>query len=306
MKSWSYLILWKNKWSFFILGLFFVIGGWGLNYAMHEANTLVTLPIAVQKLDERALATTYVEELRQTAHVQIIDVPKNELFLTDYITQQRAAAVVIIPADFEERLNDGDTKGLLQLYVGEAMPSDIAQELLSKVAYRQQLPVTILKHLTNSNVEISLEKVRMTYEEVSPTGKLTQRSFSQASAQSISGAIVACIIFSIATLQVVLNRSMLQIQPLQRAQHRASFYSAYTMYHAIWLTIGFFIVRFLAEFANSFNSLVWFFFMALLFEIGIVLLLTFIRTWSHQMFMAIVWTALFILLVVSIQVGGIK
>lgn len=307
MKPFFQLIVIKNWRTYASLMVLFLLFGGGMNIIVAEQNRLLELPIAVQDLDNSQLSKQFVAELKKQPRFHVQELVVSERYPEDEVAKQRAAAVVVIPKDYAKRLTERRTSGLLTLYVQHNIVGDIVTESISKAAYKQQLPFIVATHLKDK--EVSLDDVLAQYKKVEPAGQLTMRSLTAASPQSLGLAAIVVVMLVLGVTQIGLNRALCQPAALARilvyeANYR-KFYAVYILAHSVVLVSGALCVMLLTGLALSGVALLTLFVAAILFEIGVVLLLIHVRTWSHQLFMALIWALTLAVVIVVLQLGGV-
>ena len=307
MKSFFQLIVVKN-WRTYVslFALFLVLGGL-LKIVVAEQNQLLKLPVAIQDLDHSPLSRQFVSELKKQPRFAVDELPETARYVEDEVTKQRAVAVLIIPKDYAKRMTTRRTSDLLTLYVQHTIVGDIVTETISKTAYKQQLPFLVATHLQPK--DIALETIWTHYEKIEPAGQLTMRSVAVASPQSLRLTVIVVVMLLVGVVQVGLNRTLCQPHALARirlyeADYR-KFYSVYMAAHSLTLIGGASCMMWLVGLSWSFPAVMMLFLLALLFELGVALLLVYVRTWSHQLFMAFIWAMTLAALWTILQLGGI-
>lgn len=302
MKAWFLLIVRHRLYTYGLMLVVLVVAALMMKVVMTQANEAVQVPIAVQRLDDGEMAKRYLEQLKRTDHVRVIDVKSDEVFLERYVTQQQAVAVVIIPKDYSVRVANGNTKALLTVYAANNVASNIALELLSRTIYEQQLPPLVTKHLGYADQALPLEDVWAYYRTVSIDDQLTQKTFTTASTSSLSFSAILAVALLLSTIQLFANRALTHPPALARARHPLSFVVVYTFAHAVVLTIGVLLMGMIIDVALTANALVKAFVLFIVFEMMISLLIYYVQTRSHQLFLAILIAGVLAVL----QLGGVR
>jgi ABC-2 type transport system permease protein len=302
MKAWFLLIVRHRLRTYGLLLLVLAVAALMMKMVMTQANEAVQVPIAVQNLDRGELAENYVAQLRNTDHMQIVDIEAEEVFLERYVTQQRAVAVVVIPKDYSTRVASGNTKALLSVYAANTVASDIALELLSRTLYEQQLPPLVTKHLGYAHQAEPLDDVWAYYRGVSIDTQLTQKTWTTATTSSLSLSVILAVALLLSTVQLFTNRVLTHQPALVRAGHPLSFFIVYSVAHAVILTLGIVCMSMIVELALTAGAILKAFVLFLVFESIIAALLYYVQTRSHQLFFAI----LVAVVLAVLQLGGVR
>lgn len=307
MKSFFQLIVVKNWRTYAILFAALLVLGGVLKIVIAEQNRLIELPVAVQDFDNSNSSKQFLAALEKQPRFHVTQLSQDERYPEDEVTKQRAVAVVVIPDDYEERLAARRTSGALTLYVQHNIVGDIVTETISKTAYKQQLPFIVAQHLKAKNV--ALDDVFAQYKKVEPKGQLTMRSLVASSPQSLGLAAVIIMMLLVGVAQIGLNRALCQPQALARVRiyeaNYRKFYTVYVTAHSFVLVVGAICLMLLMGLSVSATAILLLLVAAIVFEIGVALLLTHVRTWSHQLFMALILAMTLAFVIVLLQLGGL-
>ncbi len=307
MKSFFQLIVVKNWRTYAILFAVLLVLGGVLKLLIAEQNRLIELPVAVQNFDDSESSKQLMTALKKQPRFHVTNLSTEERYPEDEVAKQRAVAVVIIPDDYEKRLAARQTSGVLTLYVQHNMVGDIVTETISKTAYKQQLPYIVAQHLKVKN--IALEDVFEQYKKVEPKGQLTMRSLVDSSPQSLGLAAVIIVMLLVGVAQIGLNRALCQPQALARVRiyetNYRKFYMVYVAAHSFVLVVGALGLMMLIGLSVSATAIFILLAAAVVFEIGVALLLTHVRTWSHQLFMALILAMTLAVIIILLQLGGV-
>lgn len=307
MKSFLQLIVVKNWRTYVILFATLVVLGGILKIVIEQQNRLIELPVAVQDFDDSESSKQFIAALKKQPRFHVTTLSPDERYPEDEVSKQRVVAAVVIPDDYEKRLSKRSTSGALTLYVQHNIVGDIVTETISKTAYKQQLPFIVAEHLKAKNV--ALEDVFAQYKKVEPKGQLTMRSLVASSPQSLGLAAVMIVMLLVGVAQIGLNRALCQPQALARVRiyeaNYRKFYMVYVLAHSFVLVVGAVCLMLLIGLSVSATAIFVLLAAAVVFEIGVALLLTHVRTWSHQLFMGLILAMTLAAIIVLLQLGGL-
>lgn len=308
MRSFLQLIVVKNWRTYAILFAALLVVGGILKILIAEQNRLIELPVMVQNFDDSESSRQFIAALEKQPRFHVTHLSQDERYPEDEVTKQRAVAVVVIPDDYEKRLAARRTSGALTLYVQHNIVGDIVTETISKTAYKQQLPFIVAQHLKAKN--ITLDDVFAQYKKVEPKGQLTMRSLVASSPQSLGLAAVIIMMLLVGVTQIGLNRALCQPQALARVRiyeaNYRKFYMVYVTAHSFVLVIGALGLMLLIGLSVSATAIFLLLVAAIVFEMGVALLLTHVRTWSHQLFMALILAMTLAVVIILLQLGGLS
>lgn len=293
MKSMFTLVV-KKQWKQYLAFLLMIILTLGVvNTVQSASNKLFKMPIAIQDMDHSKVSQSLINDLRHTKYIEVINIPDDEAYIDDLIKKKEAVVSFQIPDDFSEKLEKNELKDAIQLYYKEDFVGNIALEVTSKTLYKQQIPVIIHKHLTDAKQNISINKIKKTYNEKTPQSQITYEAYKKNADISIGAGIIIALFLLIGCSQILLHRRINQHAAIERLRlyHGAiwKMYFWYVCTHVILIMTSVVITSMIMSWHLSWQFYIVTLIIVVIYELGMSLLLLKVQTISHRLFMAMMW-----------------
>lgn len=260
------------------------------------------IPILIQDEDQSKQSKEWIKSIRQSDYIAVQSLSNAEE-ATEKIRLNEASVALIIPKGFSANLASQSTKGTVRLVQADGLVASIATELISQALYKQQIPYMIEDELKKKE---PIEKIEQAYEKNEPKNQLQKAtSTTRTTTGSLFNTFFMCGLILLLSLQVVFLRKKRQFNVFNRLKLYRFSWLKLILKHSLYTVLIVYIIGSMCAWTLHiqpplFGNLLW----LLPSQIVLTGLFFSIKTTSHMLWMATLWTIVYSIIYVGTQLMG--
>lgn len=293
---------WKQYLMYILILLITLLIVWCVYLTMNQS---FKIPVTVQDQDRTALSRTLIKEINTNEYIEVEKVPADEAYLDEYVSRKSSVVSIQIPKGYHEQLRDNHLNSAILLYARDDFIGNITMEMISRSLYEQQIPNIVKAHLDEDKEKVTLAQVNDTLKNKKPDSKIAHYAVKNHSDSSISLSIVFAIVLTVGSVQVLLQQRLKQNSPLVRLYmfqySKLNLYVAYVCAHTAILIA---ILLISALFFQQNLSIIFYLkslVLIVIYEFGLAWLLFKVNTFSHRLFMTLIYALVMSMIYIFIQ-----
>lgn len=293
---------WKQYLMYILILLITLLILWGAYLTMNQS---FKIPVTVQDQDRTVLSRTLIKEINANEYIEVEKVPTDEAYLDEYVSRKSSVVSIQIPKGYHEQLRDNHLNSAILLYARDDFIGNITMEMISRSLYEQQIPNIVKAHLDEDKEKVTLAQVNDTLKNKKPHSKIAHYAVKHHSDTSISLSIVFAILLTVGSVQVLLQQRLKQNGPLMRMyMFQYSKLNLYVAYICAHTTILITILAISALFFQQNLSIIFYLkslVLIVIYEFGLAWLLFKVNTFSHRLFMILIYALVMSTIYIFIQ-----